>query len=319
MTTLSIPVILFLLLLLLALSFFFSLSETSLIGLSKIRLRHMVAQGIKRAKRVYDLTLKLDKVIAAILIGNNFANIAISAIVTGIFVEVFGYKLGIVLATFITTLIVLIFCEITPKILATKLAEKIALFTAPFLESVVRILDPIISVFVRDQQPYFKAVEGRASQEVAPHHRRRIADDDRDRQGRRSIKRRREEDAAPDLRIRGYQGERGNGTERKDGGGLHQLVPPGTAGHIRRTRACPPACLQGCTGQYRRHNLRPRPALPFERQEPVFTAGPGHQAYCVPEEMRVNELLRVFQADKVQIAIVIDQHAKVAAWLRWKT
>ena len=61
--------IIFVILLILAvLSFFFSASETAIIGLSRIRLRHMLQQGVKRAQSVGRLVAKLDKVITAVLI-----------------------------------------------------------------------------------------------------------------------------------------------------------------------------------------------------------------------------------------------------------
>ncbi len=142
------PVILLILIILAAFSFFFSASETSIIGLSKIRLRHMLQQGIKRAQSIQRLVAKLDKLIAAILIGNNIVNIAISSIVTSIFVQVYGYQWGVVVSTFITTMVLLIFCEVTPKILSAKHSEKVALTTAPIMERVIVILKPLIIFFI---------------------------------------------------------------------------------------------------------------------------------------------------------------------------
>ncbi|MDI6606687.1 MAG: CNNM domain-containing protein, partial [Candidatus Omnitrophota bacterium] len=78
-------------------------AETAVIGLSKIRLRHMVAKGIKRAQSIQRLLKKIDKFIAAILIGNDFVNIAISAIITGIAVEILGYQWGVIIATFVSS------------------------------------------------------------------------------------------------------------------------------------------------------------------------------------------------------------------------
>lgn len=141
------PFIVIFLLVLAFLSFFFSASETAIIGLSKIRLRHMIRKGIKRAQSIQNLITKPDKFIAAILIGNDFLNIAISAIVTAILIQVFGYRWGVVIATFSATFFILILCEITPKILAVKHAEKIALFTAPVMEFFIRIFKPIILIF----------------------------------------------------------------------------------------------------------------------------------------------------------------------------
>lgn len=142
------PGILLILIILAGFSFFFSASETSIIGLSRIRLRHMLQQGIKRSQSIHRLVAKLDKVIAAILIGNNIVNIAISSIVTGIFVQVYGYRWGVVASTFVTTLVLLIFCEVTPKILSAKHTEKVALFTAPLMERVIVILKPLIIFFI---------------------------------------------------------------------------------------------------------------------------------------------------------------------------
>jgi len=136
------------LIILAALSFFFSSSETAIIGLSKIKSRHMARKGIKGSASIQRLISKLDKVIAAILIGNNIVNIAVSSIVTGIFVQIYGYRWGVVASTFITTLVLLIFCEVTPKILAAKHTEKTALVTAPLMELVLVIFKPLIVFFI---------------------------------------------------------------------------------------------------------------------------------------------------------------------------
>jgi putative hemolysin len=128
-------------------SFFFSASETAIIGLSKIKLRHLVSKGVKNAASVMRLVKKLDSFIAAILIGNDFVNIAISAIATAMFVYFLGYHLGVILSTVISTFFVLVFCEITPKMLAIKHTQKIALFTAPVMEFFIKIFSPVIWLF----------------------------------------------------------------------------------------------------------------------------------------------------------------------------
>lgn len=141
-------IIFLILVILAALSFFLSASETSIIGLSKIKLRHMLQKGVKRANSIQRLAGRLDKVIAAILIGNTIVNIAISAIVTGIFIQIYGYRWGVLAATFVTTLVLLIFCEVTPKILSAKHTEKMALVTAPLMEVVLVIFKPLIIFFI---------------------------------------------------------------------------------------------------------------------------------------------------------------------------
>jgi CBS domain containing-hemolysin-like protein len=136
-----------LLLVLMILAFFFSATETSIIGLSRIKLRHMLSKGIKRAQRLQRLISNLDKFIVAILVGNNVVNIAISAIVTAISVRVFGFHWGVVISTFLTSLFILIFCEITPKLLAIKHTERFALFTAPLMDIFIKVFRPIIAIF----------------------------------------------------------------------------------------------------------------------------------------------------------------------------
>lgn len=70
------------LIILLILSGFFSMSETALMALSKIRIRHMVEDGVKGAKLVEKLTEDPNKLLGAILIGNNIVNILASSLAT---------------------------------------------------------------------------------------------------------------------------------------------------------------------------------------------------------------------------------------------
>ena len=146
-TFLTIPALI-IIILLSVLSFFFSASETSLIALSKIRARHLINKGAKGANSLLRLITKLDKMVAAILIGNNFVNITISSLATLIFIGIFGPEWGVVISTFLVTLFVLVICEITPKTLAIRYSEKVALFTAPFLEAFIKAFEPIINIFI---------------------------------------------------------------------------------------------------------------------------------------------------------------------------
>ena len=124
------------------LSAFFSASETAHIALSKIRLKNMLKKGIKKSSIVQKLILNLDTFIPTILVGNNLVNTAISAIVTVIFVYKFGPNWGVIISTFITTFFLLIFCEITPKTLATQRPDKYALLTAPLMNKLIKVFRP---------------------------------------------------------------------------------------------------------------------------------------------------------------------------------
>ena len=105
-------------------SFFFSAVEASHISLNKIRARHLADKGIKGANSVLRLITKLDRMVAAILIGNNFVNVAISSLVTVMLISVFGPNWGAALSTFLVTIFILVFCEIIPKTIAIRYSEK---------------------------------------------------------------------------------------------------------------------------------------------------------------------------------------------------
>ncbi|MEW6170686.1 MAG: hemolysin family protein [Candidatus Omnitrophota bacterium] len=144
------PAFIILILIFITLAFFsafFSASETAIIALSKIRLRHLVQKGVKHAKDVQKILTKLDKFIAAILIGNNFVNIAMTSISTAIFVYFFGSQWGVIFSTLGTTFFLLIFCEITPKIFAAQHSEKISLLFAPLMEKIINLFSPITHLF----------------------------------------------------------------------------------------------------------------------------------------------------------------------------
>ncbi|MCX5657322.1 MAG: hemolysin family protein [Candidatus Omnitrophica bacterium] len=129
-------------------SFFFSASETSLISLNKLRIRALVNQGYKRAKVVQRLTTQLDRLITTILVGNNLVNTAISALGAAIFISFFGQRLGVVVSTVVVTFFLLVFCEITPKMLAVKYSEPLALKLARPIDFVIRVMHPVSQFFM---------------------------------------------------------------------------------------------------------------------------------------------------------------------------
>ena len=71
-----------LLVLLVLMSAFFSSAETALINMSKIRLKHLVKENVKNADKLEKLYEDSNKLIGAILIGNNIVNVATSSIAT---------------------------------------------------------------------------------------------------------------------------------------------------------------------------------------------------------------------------------------------
>ena len=134
-----------LLVLLVFMSAFFSSSETALINMSKIRLKHLVKEKVKNADKLEKLYEDSNKLIGAILIGNNIVNVATSSIATIITTSRFS-NAGLGISVGLTTLVILIFGEITPKNLALKNSESISLFVAPIILFLVRIFTPILFI-----------------------------------------------------------------------------------------------------------------------------------------------------------------------------
>ena len=101
-------------LVLLGLSGFFSGSETSLTAASRTRMYALEKDGDKRAAAVNKLLANKERLIGAILLGNNLVNILASALATSLFISLFGQG-GVAIATAVMTVLVLVFAEVLPK------------------------------------------------------------------------------------------------------------------------------------------------------------------------------------------------------------
>jgi putative hemolysin len=270
----------------------------------------MVAQGIKRAQSIHRLVTKLDKFIASILIGNNFVNIAISAIVTAIFVHILGYNWGVVVATLVSVLFILILCEITPKILATKHTERVALFTAPFMEILLKLLEPITRIFIAISN-FILRIVGMESARRSP----LITEEE--------------------LRLMIEVGKEEGVLSDEERKMLHRIFEFGDTkaaevmvpkdkiigvninstpeqllnlfveeGHARLPVY--ENSIDNITGI-----IYARDLLYVLRDKSLFVLNDlVHKPYYVSASLRVNELLKKFQIDKVQIAIVVDESKK---------
>ncbi len=119
----------------------FACSETAVIAASRAKIHRLVTEGNKRAKKLEKLLKNREKVISTMLIGNNAVNILASALATGVAISLFG-EAGLVYATVVMTLIVIVFAEIAPKTFALKMPDKIAIFLAPLIDFLVKILFP---------------------------------------------------------------------------------------------------------------------------------------------------------------------------------
>ena len=114
-------------------------------ALNKYRLKHLIKQNNRSAKRADKLLKRPDRLLGVILIGNNFVNILAAALTTILCLELFGNS-GVFIGSVILTIIILIFAEVTPKTFAAKNAESIALPASGILKILQKVLYPLIWV-----------------------------------------------------------------------------------------------------------------------------------------------------------------------------
>jgi Mg2+/Co2+ transporter CorB len=130
---------------LLVVSGFFSIAETSMIALNRYRLRHLVAQGHGGARRASRLLRRTDRLLGAILIGNNVANAAAATLASLISVKFFGEgKMAYAVSTLSISFLLIVFSEITPKVIGATYPERVALPLAYALAPLLKVLRPAV-------------------------------------------------------------------------------------------------------------------------------------------------------------------------------
>jgi Mg2+/Co2+ transporter CorB len=126
-------------------SAFFAASETALTGASRASMLRLSKQGNRDAGIVSSLSAMRERMIGALLLGNNIANIGASALATGIFTAWFG-EVGVLYATAVMTVLVVIFAEVLPKTIAINAPDRVALLVARPMKRMVFLLGPLLTV-----------------------------------------------------------------------------------------------------------------------------------------------------------------------------
>lgn len=118
-----------------------------MMALNRYRLRHLAQKGQRGARLAARLLANTDKLLSVILLGNNLVNMAAAALVTVLTIRLYGDgELAVSLATLLLTVIVLIFCEITPKVIAASHPEPIAFTASYLLTPLLKIVYPLVWV-----------------------------------------------------------------------------------------------------------------------------------------------------------------------------
>ncbi len=129
---------------LLVISAFFSGSETALTAASRGKLHALADKGSIGAKRALRLTEDSEKLIGAVLLGNNLVNILAASLATSLLLRLYGES-GVALATIVMTLLVLVFAEVLPKTYAILRSEQAAQMVSLPVSIAVKTLSPFVS------------------------------------------------------------------------------------------------------------------------------------------------------------------------------
>jgi Mg2+/Co2+ transporter CorB len=129
---------------LLVMSAFFSGSETALTASSRAKLKTQADKGSLGAKAAMTVTEDRERMIGALLLGNNIVNILSASLATALLTRIFGDS-GVAFATMAMTALVLIFGEVLPKTLAITFPEAVATKVAPPIRILIVIFSPVVS------------------------------------------------------------------------------------------------------------------------------------------------------------------------------
>ena len=126
-------------------SAFFSGSETSMMAINRYRLKHLVKEKNKSAKRVSRLLEKTDRLLGVILIGNNFTHTLSTALATVVAIRIWSDN-AVLAVTVFMTIIMIIFAEVMPKTIAALKPESIAFPSSYLLKPLSKVLSPLITL-----------------------------------------------------------------------------------------------------------------------------------------------------------------------------
>ena len=125
------------------LSAYFSGTETAMMALNRYRLRHLVKNGNKGAKKADTMLQRPDRLLGVILVGNNLVNFSAATVATVIGFQLMG-DTGVLLAPWVLTVVFLIFAEVAPKTLAAEQPENWALKAVFALQPLQKVLMPVV-------------------------------------------------------------------------------------------------------------------------------------------------------------------------------
>ena len=137
-------------------------AETSLTSISRVRLRQLVEQKVRRAILIERLHRDPNAYLSTVLIVNTVAIIVASSAATLLALHLYHERVAEWLVSLVLSLVVLIACEITPKTLALQRAERVALRLAPLVAGATIVMRPVVYVLTVVTRLILRLLGGKA-------------------------------------------------------------------------------------------------------------------------------------------------------------
>jgi putative hemolysin len=122
-------------------------AESSFISVNKIRIRSLMDSGDKRAKAVQAILDEHDRLFSAVILSGNLFTVMATSLGTALTLRLVGVEYGVIVATLLMTSLTVVFGELAPKTFAVTHSEKLSLFLARPMQLYIKLLSPLIWIF----------------------------------------------------------------------------------------------------------------------------------------------------------------------------
>ena len=301
------------LMILLALSAFFSGAETALFSLNKLHLKKL--QRKEQTLQVESIVKLLDdpqKTLITILIGNMFVNITASSLATYLAIKLFG-NIGVGIASGFMVFMILVFGEVVPKSLAITQAEKISKRVARTIELLSMILFPLVKLLkllINGLYNLFRMNKNRGKKEITEEDLITLINVGKDE----GVIEEQEKKMIKNIFEFGDTTVKEVMIPRVDiDFAPHDISLTSIVNMIKKSGHSRIPVYEGTIDNiigilYVKDILKIYRKL-FQLKEIFDVKKILRKAYFVPENKKIDELLDIFQKDRIQIAIVIDEYS----------
>ena len=286
-------------------SAFASGSEIAFFSLSPSDLDNLDAEHSERDRKIQELREDSERTLAAILITNNLVNVTIVMILNYVFGHIFdfgnSYWLQFICLTVILTFLLLLFGEIMPKMYCRSRALAFCRTAVPGVRFMIKIFWPLESLLMHS---------GALAEKAVPKENRQLSVDDLEQ----ALDLTDKEDIKDEQSMLRGIIRFGDETAKEVMTSRQDIVAIDIQSNFKEVLKCIVDNNYSRIPIFQDNDDNIRGVLYIKDLLPHLSKGPQFRwqsliraAYFVPETKKIDDLLREFQANKVHIAIVVDE------------